>query len=46
MKRTKLKERVLPDYTRGEERLNTVSHIVGGGCGIIILAAAVLKAAL
>lgn len=46
MKRTRLTERLLPDYTHGEERLNTVSHIVGGGCGVLILLAAVLKAAL
>ncbi len=45
MKRTKLKNRLLPDYTHGEEQFNTVSHIVGGGCGVIILVAAVLKAA-
>ena len=46
MKRTTLKQRTLPNYTRGEERLNTLSHIVGGGCGILILIAGVLKAAL
>ena len=46
MKRTKLKHRLLPAYTRGEERLNTVSHIVGGGCGIVILLFGVIKAAL
>ncbi len=37
MKRTKLKDRLLPDYTRGEEIMNTVSHIVGGGIGILVL---------
>ena len=46
MKRTKLKQRLLPDYTRGEERLNTISHIVGGGCGIIILIIGILKTSL
>ena len=30
MKRTKLKDRVLPTYTKGEEIFNMVSHIVGG----------------
>lgn len=35
MKRTKLADRTLPDYTRGEEIFNMVSHIVGGGLGII-----------
>ena len=34
MKRTKIKDRVLPDYTRGEEIFNMVSHIVGGAFGI------------
>lgn len=31
MKRTKLIDRLLPDYTNGEEIFNMVSHIVGGG---------------
>ena len=44
MKRTKLKDRELPDYTRGEEIFNTVSHIVGGGFGVIALATCVIKA--
>ena len=46
MKRTKLRDRLLPDYTRGEERFNTISHIVGGGFGVIALVACVLRAAL
>lgn len=46
MKRTKLRDRLLPDYTRGEEIFNTVSHIVGGGFGVIALVACVLRAAL
>lgn len=37
MKRTKLKDRTLPKYTRGEELFNMISHIVGGGLGIIAL---------
>ena len=37
MKRTKLIDRSLPDYTKGEEIFNMVSHIVGGGLGIIYL---------
>ncbi len=44
MKRTKLKDRLLPDYTRGEEIFNMVSHIVGGGFGVIALASCVIKA--
>lgn len=43
-KRTKLRDRVLPDYTRGEEVFNMVSHIVGGGFGVIALATCVIKA--
>lgn len=43
MKRTKLKDRVLPDYTRGEEIFNMVSHIVGGAFGIAVLALCVVK---
>lgn len=37
MKRTSLKNRKLPDYTRGEEIFNMVSHIVGGAFGIVAL---------
>lgn len=44
MKRTKLKDRVLPDYTRGEEIFNMVSHIVGGAFGVVALAGCVIKA--
>ncbi len=44
MKRTKLKDRLLPDYTRSEEIFNMVSHIVGGGFGVIALATCVVKA--
>ena len=34
MKRTKLSDRILPVYSRGEEIFNMVSHIVGGAIGI------------
>ena len=44
MKRTKLKDRELPTYTRGEEIFNMVSHIVGGAFGVIALVACVLVA--
>ena len=44
MKRTKLKDRKLPDYTRGEEIFNMVSHIVGGAFGIAALATCVVRA--
>ncbi|MEE1184462.1 MAG: hemolysin III family protein [Acutalibacteraceae bacterium] len=43
MKRTKLIDRILPDYTRGEEIFNMVSHIVGGGFGVIALATCVIR---
>ena len=43
MKRTKLIDRKLPDYTRGEEIFNMVSHIVGGGLGIAICALCIIK---
>lgn len=35
--RTKLKDRALPNYTRGEEIMNMVTHIVGGSLGILAL---------
>lgn len=38
MQRTKLIDRNLPDYTRGEEIFNMVSHIVGGGIGVAVCA--------
>ena len=37
MKRTKLDDRVLPTYTKGEEIFNMVSHIVGGVAGIVTI---------
>lgn len=44
MKRTKLCNRSLPHYTRGEELFNTVSHIVGGAFGVVALLACVWRA--
>lgn len=35
MNRIKLKDRILPTYTRGEEIFNMTSHIVGGVLGIV-----------
>lgn len=46
MTRTKLADRRLPDYTRGEEIFNMVSHIVGGGLGIIALVLCVVFASI
>ena len=46
MERTKLRDRSLPDYTKGEEIFNMVSHIVGGGLGVIALVLCVVFAAI
>ena len=46
MKRTRLSDRVLPDYTRGEEIMNMVTHIVGGAIGIVALTLCVIRSAL
>lgn len=46
MRRTCLANRSLPDYTRGEEIFNMVSHIVGGGIGVLVLVAGVIFSAL
>ena len=45
MKRTKLIDRSLPDYTRGEEIFNMVSHIVGGAIGIAALVLCIIVSA-
>ena len=42
MKRTPLAERTLPDYTRGEEICNMVTHIVGGALGILAIVLCVI----
>ena len=46
MERTKLKERELPTYTKGEEIFNMTSHIVGGAFGIVVTALCAIFAAL
>lgn len=46
MKRTKLADRVLPSYTKGEEIFNMVSHIVGGAIGFIAIILCVIVAAM
>ncbi len=46
MKRTKLKDRVLPTYTKGEEIFNMVSHIVGGVLGIVITILCIIVSAI
>ena len=46
MTRTKLKDRILPDYTKGEEIFNMTSHIVGGSFGIVALVLSIVFAAI
>lgn len=46
MTRTRLRDRLLPTYTGGEERFHMISHIVGGGFGVVALVLCVVKAAL
>ncbi len=43
MKRTKLCNRSLPDYTRGEEIMNMVTHIAGGSVGITALVLCLMR---
>lgn len=45
MKRTPLRNRILPTYTKGEEIFNMVSHIVGGALGVAYLVLCVIVAA-
>ena len=44
--RTKLMDREMPDYTKGEERFNMISHIVGGAVGVAALVLCIVRAAL
>ena len=46
MRRTKLIDRVLPAYTKGEEIFNMTSHIVGGVLGIVATILCVIFASL
>ena len=46
MKRTKLQDRILPTYTKGEEIFNMTSHIVGGALGIVATVLCVVFAAI
>ncbi len=45
-KRIKLADRLLPDYTRSEEIMNMVTHIVGGALGVAALTLCVIFSAL
>ena len=46
MKRIKLKDRILPTYTKGEEIFNMTSHIVGAVLGIVATVLCVVFAAI
>ncbi len=44
--RTKLMDRQMPDYTKGEEIFNMVSHIVGGALGVAALVLCIIFSAI
>ena len=44
MKRIKIRDRLLPDYTKGEETMNMLTHIVGGSIAIVALILCTLRA--
>lgn len=44
--RTRLMDRQMPDYTKGEEIFNMTSHIVGGAMGVAALLLCVIRAAM
>lgn len=46
MKRTKLKDRELPTYTKGEEIFNMTTHIVGAVLGIVATVLCIITAAI
>ena len=46
MLRTKLKDRILPVYTKGEEIFNMTSHIVGAAFGIVALVLCIIFSAI
>ena len=43
MKRTPIAQRSLPNYTKGEERMNSMTHAVGAGLGIAALVLCILQ---
>ena len=45
-RRTKLKDRQMPVYTKGEERFNMISHIVGGAIGVAALVLCIVVSAI
>lgn len=46
MNRTKLKDRILPTYTKGEEIFNMTSHIVGAVLGVVATVLCIVFAAI
>lgn len=44
--RIKLKDRILPTYSKGEEIFNMTTHIVGGGIGVIATVLCIIFAAI
>lgn len=46
MQRTKLKDRILPTYTKGEEIFNMTSHIVGAVLGLVATVLCIVFAAI
>lgn len=46
MTRTKLKDRILPIYTKGEEVFNMTSHIVGASFGLVALVLCIVFSAI
>jgi hemolysin III len=46
MKRIKIRERKLPVYSKVEETMNMVTHVVGGGLAVVMAALSIGKAAL
>lgn len=46
MKRIKLSDRILPAYSKGEETMNMVTHVVGGGLAVVMALLCTAKAAM
>ena len=46
MQRVKLKDRVLPTYTKGEEIFNMTSHIIGAVLGVVAIVLCIIFAAI
>ena len=44
MNRIKLKDRVLPTYSKGEEIFNMVTHVVGAAFGLVAMGLCIIMA--